>query len=133
MIRRLQPVWCGRGNFQPASGKRLPEPSKLQAGNWKLETGSGKLEAGSWKLQAACKLETGSWKLQAACKLETGNWKLEAGSWKLEAYSYLSASIGSSRDALIAGNRPKKMPTLAEKPIPSANDHQGSDTGKPEK
>ena len=47
-------------------------------------------------------------------------------------YSYRSASIGSSRDALMAGNRPKKMPTLAEKPMPSANDHQGSETGKPE-
>ena len=27
---------------------------------------------------------------------------------------------------------PKKMPTLAEKPRPIANDHQGSETGKPE-
>ena len=31
----------------------------------------------------------------------------------------------------MAGNRPKKMPTVAEKPMPSANDHQGSETGKP--
>ena len=26
---------------------------------------------------------------------------------------------------------PKKMPTVAEKPKPSANDHSGSETGKP--
>ena len=26
---------------------------------------------------------------------------------------------------------PKKMPTLAEKPMPIANDHQGSEIGKP--
>ena len=32
----------------------------------------------------------------------------------------------------MAGNRPKKMPTLAEKPMPRANDHHGSETGKPE-
>ena len=31
----------------------------------------------------------------------------------------------------MAGNMPKKMPTLAEKPRPMANDHQGSETGKP--
>jgi hypothetical protein len=48
------------------------------------------------------------------------------------AYSYRKASIGSSREALKAGNNPKKMPTLAEKPIPRANDHQGRDTGKPD-
>src|SRR3954454_20763734 len=73
-------------------------------------------------------LETGNW------KLETGNWELGTGNWELETtlYSYLSASIGSIRDALIAGNRPKKMPTLAEKPMPSAKDHQGREMGKPE-
>jgi hypothetical protein len=66
-------------------------------------------------------------------ELEAGSWELGAGSWKLEAdYSYRSASIGSSRDALIAGNRPKKMPTLAENPIPIANDHHGNETGNPE-
>ena len=32
----------------------------------------------------------------------------------------------------MAGKRPKKMPTLAEKPMPRANDHQGSETGKPD-
>ena len=26
---------------------------------------------------------------------------------------------------------PKKMPTLAEKPMPIANDHHGSEIGKP--
>src|SRR5262249_46396124 len=68
-------------------------------------------------------------------ELETGNWKLGTGNYqpKLEAdYSYLSASMGSRREALIAGNSPKKIPTLAENPMPIANDHQGSDTGKPE-
>src|SRR5436190_20646002 len=71
---------------------------------------------------------TGNW------KLETGNWKLGTGNWELETtlYSYLSASIGSNRDALIAGNRPKKMPTLAENPMPSAKDHHGRETGKPD-
>src|SRR4051812_5874211 len=48
-------------------------------------------------------------------------------------YSYRSASIGSSRDALNAGYMPKKMPTDAEKPRPIANDHHGSEIGKPEK
>ncbi len=47
------------------------------------------------------------------------------------AYSYRSASIGSRRDALMAGNKPKNIPTLAEKPMPMAKDHQGSETGKP--
>ena len=32
----------------------------------------------------------------------------------------------------MAGKRPKKMPTLAEKPMPMANDHQGREIGKPE-
>ena len=49
------------------------------------------------------------WKPEAEC------WKLEAGSGKREAYSYRNASIGSSRDALMAGKRPKKMPMVAEK------------------
>src|SRR3954453_13048086 len=70
----------------------------------------------------------GSWK---RAKREAVGWELGAGSWKLR-YSYLNASIGSNRDALIAGNRPKKMPTLAENPMPSAKDHHGSETGKPE-
>jgi hypothetical protein len=48
-------------------------------------------------------------------------------------YSYLSASIGSSRDARIAGKMPKKMPTTAEKLMPRAKDHQGRKTGKPVK
>src|SRR5436190_20109057 len=85
-------------------------------------------------LQVQCsKLETGNWKLETGnWKLETGNWRLETGDWRLETgYSYLSASIGSRREALNAGNRPKKMPTLAEKPMPSAKDHHGSETGKP--
>src|SRR5215470_7640310 len=47
------------------------------------------------------------------------------------AYSYLSASIGSSRDALTAGYIPKNSPTDAEKPSPSANDHHGSEIGNP--
>ena len=47
-------------------------------------------------------------------------------------YSYRSASIGSRREALTAGYMPKKMPTEAEKPRPMANDHQGSEMGKPE-
>src|SRR5258708_25577835 len=65
-------------------------------------------------------------------ELEAGSRKLEAGSRKPEAgsYSYRKASIGSSRDALNAGNNPKKMPTLAENPIPSAKDHHGNETGK---
>ena len=46
--------------------------------------------------------------------------------------SYRSASIGSRRDALNAGYMPKKMPTDAEKPMPMANDHHGSEIGKPE-
>ena len=48
-------------------------------------------------------------------------------------HSYLRASIGSSREALIAGHMPKKMPTRLEKPRPRAKDHHGSDTGKPAK
>ena len=32
----------------------------------------------------------------------------------------------------MAGKRPKKMPTLAEKPMPSAKDHHGSETGNPD-
>ena len=40
--------------------------------------------------------------------------------------------MGSRRDARQAGNTPKKTPTVAEKPSPSANDHQGSETGKPD-
>ena len=48
------------------------------------------------------------------------------------SYSYLNASIGSNRDALTAGIIPKKIPTEAEKPIPRANDHQGSEIGNPE-
>ena len=31
----------------------------------------------------------------------------------------------------MAGTMPKNTPTLAEKPMPMANDHQGSETGKP--
>src|SRR5215217_5447344 len=60
--------------------------------------------------------------------------ELEAGSWKLKAeyYSYLNASIGSKRAALMAGKSPKKMPMLAENPIPIANDHHGSETGNPD-
>src|SRR5262245_25154100 len=46
-------------------------------------------------------------------------------------HSYRSASIGSSRDALNAGYIPKKIPTDAEKPRPIANDHHGSEMGKP--
>ena len=40
--------------------------------------------------------------------------------------------MGSSREARQAGNMPKKMPIDAEKPSPSAKDHHGSDTGKPD-
>src|SRR4051812_20700274 len=76
----------------------------------KREAGSGKREAGSGKREA-------------------GSGKREAGS---SPYSYLSASIGSIRDALMAGKRPKKMPTPAEKPMPRAKDHQGSEIGKPD-
>src|SRR5262245_8203190 len=47
-------------------------------------------------------------------------------------YSYRSASMGSRRDALKAGYMPKKRPTDAEKPMPIANDHHGSEIGKPE-
>ena len=50
---------------------------------------------------------------------------------RASVYSYLSASIGSSRDARIAGTMPKNTPTPAEKPMPMANDHQGRETGKP--
>src|SRR6186997_630730 len=46
-------------------------------------------------------------------------------------HSYRRASIGSSREALKAGYIPKKMPTAAEKPRPIANDHHGSEIGKP--
>ena len=49
-------------------------------------------------------------------------------SWP-EPHSYRSASIGSRRDALKAGKRPKKMPTPPEKANPMANDHHGIDTG----
>ena len=48
-------------------------------------------------------------------------------------YSCRSASIGSSRAARTAGTMPKKMPTVAEKPRPMANDHQGSEMGKPDR
>ena len=48
-------------------------------------------------------------------------------------YSYRSASMGSSLAAFTAGSMPNRMPTVAEKPTPSANDHQGSETGKPAK
>jgi RNA polymerase sigma-70 factor (ECF subfamily) len=47
------------------------------------------------------------------------------------SYSYLSASIGSSRAARIAGYMPKKIPTVAEKPSPRPNDHRGSEMGNP--
>src|SRR5262245_41596934 len=47
-------------------------------------------------------------------------------------YSWRSASIGSRREALMAGYMPKKIPTDAEKPRPIANDHQGSEMGKPD-
>src|SRR5262249_12593552 len=47
-------------------------------------------------------------------------------------YSYRRASMGSRRDALNAGYRPKKMPTEAEKPRPMANDHHGIETEKPD-
>ena len=40
--------------------------------------------------------------------------------------------MGSSLDALNAGYMPKKIPTDAEKPIPMANDHHGSEIGKPD-
>ena len=48
------------------------------------------------------------------------------------SHSYLSASIGSRREALTAGYMPKKMPTEAEKPRPMANDHHGREMGKPD-
>jgi hypothetical protein len=32
--------------------------------------------------------------------------------WKLDGYSYLKASMGSRRDALMAGKRPQKIPML---------------------
>ena len=47
-------------------------------------------------------------------------------------YSYRRASTGSRRDAVNAGYIPKKRPTDAEKPMPIANDHHGSEIGKPE-
>src|SRR5581483_11134174 len=47
-------------------------------------------------------------------------------------YSYRKASIGSRREALKAGYMPKKMPTDAENPMPIANDHHGSEIGKPD-
>src|SRR6202008_2870073 len=47
------------------------------------------------------------------------------------SYSYRSASIGSRREARMAGTMPKNTPTVAEKPKPIAKDHQGSETGKP--
>ena len=109
---------CLTGRIQtldaPLRGNPHGHSHQLDADDWKLAAGSWPLEAGRWKRQR-----------------EAGSWKLEAGSWEAPSYSYLSASIGSSREALKAGNRPKKMPTLAEKPMPSANDHQGSETGKP--
>src|SRR5262245_43143597 len=49
-----------------------------------------------------------------------------------QVYSYRNASIGSRRDALNAGHIPKKIPTDAEKPRPIANDHHGSEMGKPD-
>ena len=53
-------------------------------------------------------------------------------SWRRQlAYSCRSASIGSRRAARNAGTMPKKIPTAAEKPRPTANDHHGSETGKP--
>ena len=33
---------------------------------------------------------------------------------------------------MIAGNNPKKIPTLAENPMPIAKDHHGSETGNPD-
>src|SRR6185503_16492159 len=54
------------------------------------------------------------------------------GTWVPSPYSYRRASIGSRREALKAGYIPKKMPTDAEKPRPIANDHHGSEMGKPE-
>ena len=39
--------------------------------------------------------------------------------------------MGSSDEARTAGKRPNTMPTVAENPMPSANDHQGNDTGNP--
>ena len=46
-------------------------------------------------------------------------------------YSWRSASIGSRLEALMAGNNPNTMPTADENPRPSANDHHGSEIGKP--
>ncbi len=53
------------------------------------------------------------------------------GGHKGRPYSYLSASIGSSREARIAGSMPKTTPTAEEKPIPMANGFQFSEVGRP--
>ena len=45
-------------------------------------------------------------------------------------YSYRNASMGSRREALKAGHIPNEMPIVAEKPMPRANDHHGSEMGK---
>ena len=76
--------------------------------------------------------------LRTACQAEDSDKPDRAISMTLasprpaESYSYRSASIGSRREALNAGYIPKKMPTDAENPRPIANDHHGSEIGKPE-
>src|SRR5262249_44449005 len=57
--------------------------------------------------------------------------RLQTSDFRLQTYSYRSASMGSKRDALNAGHMPKKMPTDAEKLSPIANDHHGREMGKP--
>ena len=49
-----------------------------------------------------------------------------------ESHLYRFANQLGTPNVLTAGHMPQKMPTEAEKPRPMANDHQGSETGKPE-
>ena len=57
----------------------------------------------------------------------------EPGDGHVTATRSAGLRSGSSRAALKAGQMPKKMPTEAEKPMPMANDHHGSEIGKPDR
>ena len=82
------------------------------------EEGSGAVGAAVWRDRLGT--------LQSATRLRS----LRIVRRSATTYSYRNASIGSRREALKAGHIPNEMPIVAEKPMPRANDHQGSEIGK---